>query len=455
MAHSATEAEVTALLTQRSPQPAIYTGEAFAALCKQHQLYQLQRDGLGIASVLELPLPVRNGLYSVLVLGSRPPYAFTDDDLRQLLPFAAQIALVVENLVAHEELNQLRKRAEQEKKYLAEEVRTAHNFGEIVGDSPMIHHVFEQISQVANTAATVLITGETGTGKELIARALHNLSPRRERTLIKLNCAALPANLIESELFGHEKGAFTGAVEKRVGKFELAQGSTIFLDEIGELPLELQGKLLRVLQERELERLGGNAVVKVDVRVVAATNRALEEEVVAGRFRADLFYRLSVLPIHVPALRERPADIPLLAQHFARKFARALGKPYLGIQQAALDELLAYSWPGNIRELENLVEQAVIICSGTLTWARRLQAPPTAPGVAASSPGPERPESTSLKEELDLLERARILAAVQQCKGRIRGKKGAAIILGMKPTTLEAKMEKLGIKKEQVIVSRT
>ncbi|WP_052732749.1 sigma 54-interacting transcriptional regulator [Hymenobacter terrenus] len=454
-AYSDMDMQETEALMQRELRPAVYTGEAFEAMCAQHLVYRVRRDVFQVASTLELPLPVRNGLRSVLVLSSRAAFAFTDDDLRQVLPFAPQIALAVENMVAHEELNQLRKRAELEKVYLAEEVKSTYNFEEMVGVSSSLQQVFRQVSQVASTDATVLITGETGTGKELIARALHSQSPRRGHTLIKLNCAALPAQLIESELFGHEKGAFTGAVEKRVGKFELAQGSTIFLDEVGELPLELQSKLLRVLQEREFERVGGNKVFKADVRVVAATNRHLADEVAAGRFRADLYYRLSVFPIQMPALRERPEDIPLLAQHFARKFSRTLGKPYYGIQEAALQELLAYDWPGNIRELENLVEQAVIVCPGPLEWARILR--PTAPMAAYSPPSPAGSVAagTSLREERDELERNRILAALAQTQGRIRGPRGAAQALGMKPTTLESKMEKLGIRKEPRYVAGT
>jgi transcriptional regulator with GAF, ATPase, and Fis domain len=363
----------TEALLKRELRPAVYTGEAFEAMCARHQVYRVRRDAFQVASALELPLPVRNGLRSVLVLSSRVPYAFTDHDLQQVLPFAPQIALAVENMVAHDELNRLRQQAEQEKVYLTEEVKATHNFEEMVGVSPALHGVFRQIGQVAGTDATVLITGETGTGKELIARTLHSQSARRERTLIKLNCAALPASLIESELFGHEKGAFTGAQDRRIGKFELAQGSTIFLDEIGELPLELQSKLLRVLQEREFERLGGNKVLK------SRRARCSRHQPPPGRgsgrraLRADLYYRLSVFPIHMPALRERPEDIPLLAQHFARKFSRTMGKPYCGIKETALAELLGYDWPGNIRELENLVEQAVIVCPGPLEWSRPLR----------------------------------------------------------------------------------
>ena len=313
------------------------------------------------------------------------------------------------------------------------------NSGMIGGKAlqPALHLV----SQVAPTSATVLLTGETGTGKELFAAAIHNASPRKNNMMIKVNCAALPPQLIESELFGHEKGAFTGALQRRIGKFELADKSTLFLDEIGELPLELQAKLLRALQEKEIERLGGNNIIKVDVRIVAATNKNLEDEVANGRFREDLYYRLCVFPIHLPPLRERKDDIPVLLQHFAGSAALRYGKKIRGINPASIAALVSYRWPGNIRELENLVERAVI----TSTDLYIMITPPHSRQVAASSD--TSPPASTLAER----EKAAIIQALQQCNGKIRGPQGAAAMLDIKPTTLEARMKKLGIVKKHVL----
>ncbi|RFM33649.1 AAA family ATPase [Chitinophaga silvisoli] len=315
-----------------------------------------------------------------------------------------------------------------------------HNTGMIGGAAlqPALH----LLSQVAPTSATVLLTGETGTGKELFAAAIHQASPRRHRQMVKVNCAALPAQLIESELFGHEKGAFTGALERRIGKFELADKGTLFLDEIGELPLELQAKLLRAIQEKEIERLGGNHTIKVDVRIIAATNRDLEREIAAGRFREDLYYRLYVFPIMLPPLRERKDDIPLLLQHFAANAALRYGKEIKGIHPACIPALLAYSWPGNIRELENVVERAVIAATDPYIMI----IPPQRRQVAASS-DTSPPRTASLAES----ERIAIIQALRQCNGKIRGPQGAAAMLDIKPTTLEARMKKLGIVKEHVL----
>jgi DNA-binding NtrC family response regulator len=321
--------------------------------------------------------------------------------------------------------------------YLVEEIRSDRDA--MVGDSPALRRVLEQIAQVATTDSTVLIQGETGTGKELVARAIHERSPRRERPLVKVNCAALPRDLVESELFGHEKGAFTGATQQRRGRFELADGGTLFLDEAGELPLEAQAKLLRVLQEREFDRVGGTRSLRTDVRVIAATNRDLHARVAAGGFRADLYYRLNVFPIVVPPLRERRDDIPGLVRHFATKAARKLGRTLDGISPAFVERASAYDWPGNIRELENLVERAIIMSNGGVLDAVELfsQAPPSekAPSVAASD------------ATLEEMERAHIRRVLERTRWVIEGERGAARILGLNPSTLRGRLRKLGIRK--------
>jgi PAS domain S-box-containing protein len=348
-----------------------------------------------------------------------------------------------------------RARLQSENAYLEEEIRTALHFDEIVGRSPGLAAVLENIRAVAPTDASVLITGETGTGKELVARAIHSSSRRKDKPLIKVNCAALPAGLIESELFGHEKGAFTGAITRRLGRFELANGGTIFLDEIGDLPLEMQAKLLRVLQERELERIGGGAPIPIDVRVIAATNRDLSAALKDKTFREDLFYRLNVFPIPIPPLRQRHGDIPLLANYYAARYARQFGKTIDGIEPATLQRLCEYPWPGNIRELQNIVERAAIVSPGPLLQvgpdilaiipactdddAQEFQKP-GADGAAS----PSRPSNES---SLVDVEKKHILAVLEQTKWRIDGPRGAAKILGINPNTLRSRMKKLGIER--------
>lgn len=359
----------------------------------------------------------------------------------------------MDRLLAFEEIEKLTEQLKRENIYLQEEVKTSANFEEIIGTSCKMVQVFDLVSQVAPMDTNVLLLGESGTGKELVARAIHNLSLRKDKLLIKMNCATLPANLIESELFGHEKGAFTGAMEKRIGKFELAQGGTIFLDEIGELPIDLQAKLLRVLQEKEIERIGGNQTIQVNVRIIAATNRNLEREISAGKFRLDLYYRLNVFPILLPPLRERTEDIPLLASFFGQKMARKTGKPFLGIKPEALEEMLQYHWPGNIREMENLIEQALVLNDGRspLQWGRSLLRELTA------LPSPDHSANTSsqsldhIRELQQATEREYILSILRKTNGRIRGTGGAAELLKLKPTTLESRMEKLGIKKMHIL----
>ena len=304
-----------------------------------------------------------------------------------------------------------------------------------VGESQSIKAVLRYIEQVAPTDSTVLILGDTGTGKELIARAIHHLSPRKDRPLVRVNCGAIPANLVESELFGHEKGSFTGALQRRIGRFELADGGTIFLDEVGELPLDAQVKLLRVLQEREFERVGSGHSTKVDVRVIAATNRDLHAAVKAGSFRADLHYRLNVFPIDVPPLSARAADIPFLVTHFVRKFSKKLGKQFDGVSNATMDRLTKYGWPGNIRELENVIERATILAKGPV-----LQIDDT---FLRTDPAPQPPAADTLEE----VERAHILHVLHDASWVVEGVQGAAVRLGLHPNTLRSRMQKLGIKK--------
>jgi len=332
-------------------------------------------------------------------------------------------------------MEQEKARLEAANVYLREEIKTAHNFEEIIGVSTAIKKVLQSIEKVAATDATVLVTGETGTGKELIARAIHHLSSRKDGVLVKVNCAAIPAGLIESELFGHEKGAFTGALARKIGRFELADRATIFLDEVGEIPLELQTKLLRVLQEGEFERLGSTRTIKVNARVVAATNRDLDKEVREGRFRSDLYYRLKVFPIALPALRERQQDIPLLVSYFVKKYSVAMGKKVESVSGKAMEMLKGYLWPGNIRELEHVIERAVILSQGS-----ELDLTDWMPKSAAQA---VNGAATTLEE----VERIHILAVLTQTNWRVSGEKGAARILGLNATTLEARMKKLGIER--------
>jgi formate hydrogenlyase transcriptional activator len=331
------------------------------------------------------------------------------------------------------EIERYKSQLEAESAYLREEIRFEHNFQEIIGASDALKTVMYKVRQIAPTDTTALILGETGTGKELIARAIHSAGTRRERPLVKVNCAALPANLIESELFGHERGAFTGAFAKQAGRFELADGGTLFLDEIGELPLELQAKLLRVLQDKEFERLGGSRTIKADVRLISATNRNLEQEVREGRFRQDLWYRINVFPITLPPLRQRKEDIPLLVSAFVVKLSKRLGKTIRKIPETVMDELQSYDWPGNIRELENVIERALISSDGpVLSLADRL---------TSRGPSADKTVPTSLES----VERRHILSVLEQTHWRIEGKGGAATLMGLNPSTLRGRMRKLGI----------
>jgi formate hydrogenlyase transcriptional activator len=387
----------------------------------------------GIHSALSVPLSAKGAVIGTLNVGSREVGRYAEQDCELLLAIADQVVFAIQNMFAYEEIGSLKSRLEQENLYLKEEWRAEAAFADVVGESPAIQKVLESIRMVAGTDSTVLVTGETGTGKELVVRAIHGLSGRKDKILVKVNCAALPSGVIESELFGHEKGAFTGALARRVGRFELAHGGTLFLDEVGDLPLELQAKLLRVLQEGEVERVGGARTQKVDVRVIAATNVDLKNAVEEGRFRADLFYRLNVFPIAIPPLRERLEDVPRLARHFALIYASKIGKPIGGISEEELSQLMAYAWPGNVRELQNVMQRAVIRSTN-----RRLELEDS---LAAPIVGARAKAGLSLEE----VERDHILSVLESVGWRVSGEKGAAKILGLKRTTLEARMSKLGI----------
>ena len=390
----------------------------------------------GVESFCWLPLTTARRRLGALVFTGKEPSAYDAADLGFLQLVANQVAVAVENAVAFQEIAALKDQLAKEKAYLEEEVRTEHHFGEIVGESAALHRVLKQVETVAPTDSTVLIRGETGTGKELVARALHELSPRRERTFVKLNCAAIPTGLLESELFGHERGAFTGAVSQKIGRFELAHRGTLFLDEVGDIPLELQPKLLRVLQEQEFERLGSTRTVKVDVRLAAATHRDLARMVADGRFREDLYYRLNVFPVVLPPLRERRDDIPRLVRHFTQGFARRMGRRIETIPSAVMEALVRYPWPGNVRELQNVIERAVILSPGTT-----LQIPLGDLRPAAT----DAPAPADAAVTLADAEREHILAALRDSGWVLGGPKGAAARLGMKRSTLYKKMKKLGI----------
>ena len=426
--------------------PGLYTDEKFRGLAQRYPLLRRVYEEYGTRAMLIVPIWQRADGAAVLILASANPLAFRPEDLATVLALTPQIALALENLFAFEQIEELKAQVEQERTYLVDEINTSARFGAdsgaFIGSGPALQQTLLRISQVAPTDTTVLISGETGTGKELVARELHNASPRHARALIKLNCAALPAQLIESELFGHEKGAFTGAVERRIGKFELANGGSIFLDEIGELPLDLQAKLLRVLQEREFERVGGTKVLRSDARVIAATNRVLAAEVAAGRFRADLYYRLNVFPIELAPLRERREDIEPLLLHFIQRLSKRLGRPPRQVRPADLAALQAYSWPGNIRELEHVLEQAIIVSQGPFLEFAGFAAAPLALAV-----GPVAAPSFAPLKTLKEQERDHILAALARTGGRVSGSNGAALLLDINPKTLEARMKKLGIRR--------
>jgi formate hydrogenlyase transcriptional activator len=427
-------------------------GKAFVSGKKQliHRLEDLEHDpesfgnsegqiffervtAEGLKSGCELPLVGRKGVIGVLGAFSRSERAFTADEFSFLEQVARQVAIAVENALDFEKATEDRVRETKQRLYLEEELRA--EFGAIVGDSPALKTALDLVSVVAPTDSSVMIMGETGTGKELIARAIHNLSGRRERTFVKLNCAAIPLGLLESELFGHEKGAFTGAIAQKTGRFELANKGTLFLDEVGDIPLELQAKLLRVLQEQEFERLGSNYTHKVDVRLIAATHRDLAAMVKQGTFREDLYYRLKVFPIHVPALRQRTEDIPKLVQHFIQLYARRMNKRIDEIPSDTMDALIRYRWPGNVRELQNFIERAVILSPHTVLRAPISELEPFSAHRGSNVP------ITGLEE----LERDHILRALEASNWVVGGRNGAAERLGMKRTSFVYRMRKFRI----------
>jgi len=402
---------------------------------------------IGLIEIMSIPVRLGSELIGVLFLDLDESFTRLPDRLDLLSGICSQIAITVSNLRADskinkqlEEIHRYKEQLEEEKIYLKEEIETNQNYSDIIGESPSIRKTFRLVSQVAASASTVLILGETGTGKELIARAIHSNSPRKGKLMVKINCAALPANLIESELFGHERGSFTGATDQRIGKFELANQSTLFLDEIGEMPLDLQVKLLRALQEREIERVGGKKTIRIDVRIIAATNRDLEKEVAEGRFRSDLYYRLNIFPISLPPLRERREDIPLLAAYFVGRFAKKAGRQITRLSNRALQDMIQYHWPGNIRELEHLIERSVLLSSGDTI--KQVHLPATRQLVPETAAG-----DVTLKT-IDENERDHILKILKFSGGRIAGDGGAAEILGVPPGTLYSKMKRLRIQRE-------
>lgn len=381
-----------------------------------------------------LPLISRDQILGILAIGKREETGYTQDEVDFLMQVSSQVAIAVENASIHGELRKLKDDVVEERIYLEDEIRSELNFEEIVGRSAPLQRVLRQVQVVAPTDSGVLIQGETGTGKELIARAIHNLSARRDRPFIKLNCAAIPSGLLESELFGHERGAFTGAIMRKAGRFEVADKGTLFLDEVGDIPLELQPKLLRVLQEHEFERLGSTRTQQVDVRVIAATHRDLKQMVEDGEFRSDLFYRLHVFPLPVPPLRERRVDIPILVRHYVDKYARRMNRRIESIPSHAMDVFASYPWPGNVRELQNLIERAVILSPGSVLR------PPLAELKQVTVQA-----SSSKLSSLEEVEREHVLRAIRESNWVIGGPNGAAARLRMKRTTLAYRIRKLKI----------
>jgi len=449
--HESVEMSMSESLSGRvvlSQNKALLNRSEIEALAGQYRQIGLLSEQ-GFQMILALPLVSGGKARGAIKLGHYKPYVFTNDKFELLDQIAARLAIVLDNALAYKEISTLKDALACENRYLSEEIRTYADFDEIIGTSLSMKAVLQQVEMVASSDATVLILGETGTGKELIARAIHQLSNRNARTMVKMNCAAVPSGLIESDLFGHEKGAYTGAQAQRIGRFELANKSTLFLDEVGDIPLELQPKLLRVLQEREIERLGGSKVISVDVRVIAATNCDLRQMVADRQFRSDLYYRLNVFPIIIPPLRDRPEDIPSLVMFFTQKHARRMNRHIESIPSETIARLSLMPWPGNVRELENVIERAIILTRGTVlnlpinelqynpapsSWQPSITSLPAAP--AASIP------KLNDSSEID---RERIISVLRETNGIVAGPKGAAARLGLKRTTLLSRMQRMGI----------
>lgn len=413
----------------------------------QDPLYQ-HLCAQGMTETFLLPLAFNHKPLGVLVLSHEDTRIFTDDNCNLLKQIAARFAIAVDNAAAYGEITRLKDSLKNENLWLNEQIHGNESFSEIIFQSAAMRNVLDQVDLVARSDSTVLILGETGTGKELIARAIHRLSDRHRRAIIKMNCAAIPSGLLESDLFGHDKGAFTGATTTHIGRFEMADKSTLFLDEIGDMPLELQPKLLRVLQEREIERIGGNKVIPVDVRLIAATNRDLKGMTDEREFREDLYYRLNVFPIIIPPPRERPEDIPLLATHFTQKIAQRMNRKIECIPRDALAQLSLYPWPGNVRELENVIERAVILTRGNTLYLQlhELNIPkPSRLKNAFEKPSAIEKRMQTAAPESDDEERDRIIAALRATNGVVAGARGAATRLGLKRTTLLSRMQRLGI----------
>ncbi len=409
---------------------------------EKEQRFEIDRMLLeqGIRSYIVLPLVSGDGVIGTFHIGSPSPDRYSEEDIDFADLVAKQLALAIDNARQHEEIHRLKERLARENFYLRDEIKLNHNFEELIGQSASLKEVLRNVEQVASTDATVLLLGETGTGKELLARAIHSLSSRSDRPLVKVNCATLPATLIESELFGHEKGAFTGATARKIGRFELADGGTLFLDEVAELPLELQPKLLRVLQEGEFERLGGTRTMTTNVRLIAATNRDIERLVTEAEFRADLYYRLNVFPLTSPPLRERRDDIPLLARSLVKRFAKKLGKRVETIPADVMASLQAYEWPGNVRELENVIERALILMPESTLDLEVVSLPHSVRVGNSAAPG-----------SLESVEREHILRTLEVTNWQIGGAAGAADRLGLKPSTLRDRMRRLGLRRESAM----
>jgi formate hydrogenlyase transcriptional activator len=418
----------------------------------------------GVKSHCVIPLANRGRALGLLTVARTNDNSFTEEDIEFLSQASGEIAIAIENALAYHEISQLKDKLAQEKLYLEEEIRTEMNFDQIIGSGPALRQVLQLVETVAPSDSTVLLLGETGTGKEMIARAIHEHSRRKDRTFVKLNCAAIPTGLLESELFGHEKGAFTGAISQKLGRLELADQGTLFLDEVGDIPIEIQPKLLRALQEREFERLGSTRTKKVNVRLIAATNRDLEKMIAAGEFRRDLYYRLNVFPIRIPPLRERREDIPLLVSYFVQKSAKQMQKRIEAISAAVMKGLTAWEWPGNIRELENFIERAVILTRGKSLEAplAELHRSKTDEPTHRTEPQGHEDITRIVKETINALsskknvadehtrkQHEEIVRALTESKGRVAGADGAAARMGMNRTTLLSRMKKLGINPKQ------